>query len=519
MNEHLLSIIVMAPALAALVVILLPATARLAIRVVSLTGAAISLAGSVMALVTYDRVASGHQRVETYPILPKLGISLSFAQDGWGGPLLVLTGVIIFAGVLASWTLKTRDKEYFSLLLILVAGVFGVFVSQDLLLFFLFYEVAVLPMYLLIGIWGSSHEVPADGPFKAAWTLFKVGDKGYAAMKLTLMLLVGSAAIMIAIFALYVKSGATSFDLEHLAQTKYDRSLQIWVFPLVWLGFGTLSGVFPFHTWSPDGHASAPTAVSMLHAGVLMKLGAFGVMRIGMVLMPEGTQFWVPVVGAVAALNVLYGAMCAMSQSDLKYIVAYSSVSHMGIVMLGAATLTPEGWNGAVFQMVAHGVMTGLFFALVGIVYDRSHTRSVPKMGGFATVMPGVAAFFTLACLSSLGLPGTAGFVSEFVVFLGAFSKGHYVWATAGILGAFVTAIYVLRATRAIFWGEGPNRDFHELTDARTTEWGALVILGTGLVILGMWPRVIFDHIDAGSALYLAKALASNTVAIFGGVQ
>jgi NADH-quinone oxidoreductase subunit M len=518
MNEHLLSIIVAAPALAALVVILLPQDARSAIRWTSLAGAAVSLAGALEALFTYDRAASGLQRVEVYPIVPSLGIHLRLAQDGWSGPLLLLTGVIIFAGVLASWTLKTRDKEFFALLLILVAGVFGVFVSQDLAMFFLFYEVAVLPMYLLIGIWGSSHEVPGHGPFKVAWKLFKVGDKEYAAMKLTLMLLVGSAAIMAAIFVLYVQCGRSSFDMADLAATKYDRTTQIIVFPLVWLGFGTLAGVFPFHTWSPDGHASAPTAVSMLHAGVLMKLGAFGVMRVGMVLLPEGTAFWVPVVGGVAAINVLYGAMCAMSQTDLKYIVAYSSVSHMGIVMLGAATLTPAGWNGAVFQMVAHGIMTGLFFALVGIVYERAHTRAIRKMGGFATVMPGVAAFFTLACLSSLGLPGTAGFVSEFVVFLGAWKTGHFVWAVAGVLGAFVTAIYVLRATRAIFWGDGPPHDFHELTDARKTEWGALIMLGACLVFLGMWPRVILDHIDPGSAMYLAKALASGALATAGGL-
>lgn len=507
MNEHLLSIIVAAPALAALVVMFLPTSARGAIRSTALLAAIVSLAGSIYALVSYDRARSGLQRIEDYPLVPQLGVHVRLAQDGWGGPLLLLTGVIIFAGVLASWNLDKRTKEYFALLLVLVSGVFGVFVTQDLLVFFLFYEIAVLPMYLLIGIWGASHEVPARGPFRAAWRLFAVGDKQYAAMKLTLMLLVGSAAIMAAIFVLYAKSGATSFDLDHLASVHYDREVQTVVFPLIWLGFGTLAGVFPFHTWSPDGHASAPTAVSMLHAGVLMKLGAFGVMRVGMVLLPEGTRFWVPVVGAVAAINVLYGAFCAMSQTDLKYIVAYSSVSHMGVVMLGAATLTSAGWNGAVFQMVAHGIMTGLFFALVGLVYERAHTRAVLKMGGFARVMPGVAAFFTLACLSSLGLPGTAGFVSEFVVFLGAWRSGHFLWTIAGVLGAFVTAIYVLRATRAIFWGPGPAEDFHELSDARRTEWAALVLLGVGLVVLGVWPRLVLDSIGTGSATYLAAVM------------
>ena len=510
MSAHLLSIIVAAPAVAALVVMFLPGRAHLAIRLVSLLGAGVSFAGSIVALATYDRAAGGLQRVEDLPIVPSLGIHLKLAQDGWAGPLLLLTGVIIFAGVLASWTIKQRDREYFVLLLVLVAGVFGVFVSQDLLIFFLFYEVAVLPMYLLIGIWGASHEVPGRGPFQIAWREFAVGDKQYAAMKLTLMLLIGSAAIMAAIFVLYVDAGATSFDLQHLQATHYSRTVQLVLFPLLWLGFGSLAGVFPFHTWSPDGHASAPTAVSMLLAGVLMKLGAFGVMRVGMVLLPEGTQFWVPVVGAIAAINVLYGAFCAMSQTDLKYIIAYSSVSHMGVVMLGAATLTQAGWDGAVFQMVAHGIMTGLFFALVGIVYERAHTRAIAKMGGFGSVMPGVAAFFTLACLSSLGLPGTAGFVSEFVVFLGAWKSGHFVWTVAGVLGAFVTAIYVLRATRAIFWGAGPSEDFHELTDAKRTEWGALVLLGTSLVVLGVWPRLMLDFINGATTSYLARLLAGG---------
>ena len=503
---HLLSIIVFAPALAAIVVMLLPAESRLGMRIASLVGATISFAGSVVAMVTYE--GRGLQRVEDFPLIPSLGVHLKFAQDGWSGPLLLLTGVIIFAGVLASWTLKTREREFFVLLLVLVSGVFGVFVSQDILVFFLFYEIAVLPMYLLIGIWGSSHEVPGKGPFKIAWSLFKVGDKQYAAMKLTLMLLVGSAAILVAILVMYAHANVRSFDLGDLAAAHYSRSVQVTAFPLLWLGFGTLAGVFPFHTWSPDGHASAPTAVSMLHAGVLMKLGAFGVMRVGMVLLPEGAQTWAPIVGTVAAINVLYGAFCAMSQTDLKYIVAYSSVSHMGVVMLGAATLTPAGWNGAVFQMVAHGIMTGLFFALVGLVYERAHTRAIRKMGGFGRVMPGVAAFFTLACLSSLGLPGTAGFVSEFVVFLGAWNSGHYVWTIAGVLGAFVTAIYVLRATRSIFWGPGPTEDFHELTDARRTEWGSLVLLGTGLVVLGVWPRLLMDMIDIGSSRYLPMVLA-----------
>ena len=332
--SHLLALTMAAPALAAVVLLAIPGTARTALRVVSLIGAVISLAGAIWVATLYDRALGGLQLLDTVPLVPSLGIHLKLAVDGWGVALLLLTGVIIVTGVLASWSVAKRDKEFFLLLLVLVSGVYGVFVSQDLFIFFLFYEIAVLPMYLLIGIWGSSHKVPAAGPFGFTWKRFDVGSREYAAMKLTLMLLVGSAAILVAMFLLWSNSGARTFDMQVLEATKFPIGVQHVVFPLVWLGFGTLAGVFPFHTWSPDGHASAPTAVSMLHAGVLMKLGAFGVLRIGMVLVPDAAAWWAPIVGAVAVVNVLYGALCAASQKDLKYIVAYSSVSHMGVVML-----------------------------------------------------------------------------------------------------------------------------------------------------------------------------------------
>jgi NADH-quinone oxidoreductase subunit M len=499
----ILSLVVFAPFAAALLLLATPGRWALAVRLVSLAGALVSLAGSVYVATQYDLTLGGLQFEESYPVVPALGIHLRLAVDGWGVALLLLTGLIIVAGVLATWTLTRREKEFFILLLVLVAGVFGVFVAQDLFIFFLFYEIAVLPMYLLIGIWGSSNVVPEAGPFKFSWKLLDVGGREYSAMKLTLMLLVGSAFILAVMLAMYLEAGQNTFDMEALGSVRFSPNLQWLGFPLLWLGFGTLAGVFPFHTWSPDGHASAPTAVSMLHAGVLMKLGAFGVMRVGMMLLPEGAVAWAPVVGAVAVVNVLYGAFSAMSQTDLKYIIAYSSVSHMGIVMLGAATLNPTGWNGAVFQMVAHGVMTGLFFALVGLVYERAHTRVIAKMGGFASRMPTVAAFFTLASLSSLGLPGTAGFVAEFLVFLGAFKGAAAWWALPAILAAFVTAIYVLRAVRGIFWGPGPSEEHAHLEDARGTELGALFMLGAAIILLGCWPRLVLDFVEDTTAAYL----------------
>jgi NADH-quinone oxidoreductase subunit M len=506
----ILSLIVGAPFVAALALLLIPDAQKLAVRLTALAGAAISLIGSVQVALRYDMVRGGLQMPEVYPLVPSLGIDIRFAVDGWGVSLLILTGIIIFAGVLASWTLRERAKEFFIFLLVLVAGVFGVFVAQDLFVFFLFYEIAVLPMYLLIGIWGSSHAVTEGGPFKFVWKILDIGGREYAAMKLTLMLLVGSAFILVAIFAMYVAAGSHTFDMGVLGDPKkvtYARDLQLWAFPFLWLGFGSLAGVFPFHTWSPDGHASAPTAVSMLHAGVLMKLGAFGVMRIGMVMLPEGARFWAPIVGGVAVVNIVYGALSAMSQKDLKYIVAYSSVSHMGVVMLGAATLTPNGWNGAVYQMFAHGIMTGLFFALVGLVYERAHTRDVPSMGGFGKRMPAVAVFFTIAGLSSLGLPGTAGFVAELLVFLGAWQSKHAWWAIPGILGAFITAVYVLRAVRMIFWGPGPSEKFHDLEDASKTEWGALIILGAAILIFGIYPGFILAFIDRATPEWLGRIL------------
>jgi len=503
-----LSLIVLSPLIAAVALLFVPGESRGAVRTLSVLSTLASLSGALVVAATYDRGVGGPQFREHFDLLPGLGVAWDMGVDGWGVSLLLLTGIIIFAGTWATWTLEDRDKDFYILLLTLVSGVFGVFCCLDLFVFFLFYEIAVLPMYLLIGIWGSSKKVEAKGPFSFAYRRLDVGGREYAAMKLTLMLLAGSALILVGILAMYTAAGGHSFSMEDLARVHFDRSLQLWAFPALWIGFGTLAGVFPFHTWSPDGHASAPTAVSMLHAGVLMKLGAFGVMRVGMVLLPEGARAWVPVVGAVAVINVVYGALGAMSQKDLKYIVAYSSVSHMGVVMLGAATLSQEGWNGAVYQMFAHGLMTGLLFALVGLIYGRAHNREIFEMGGFAAVMPGIAVCFTLAGLSSLGMPGFAGFVAEFMVFLGAWGSGHPLWALAGILGAFITAVYVLRAVKAIFWGEGPPARYEHLSDASGVEWVALVTLSAGLILFGVWPNLVLAPIDTGTTAHLAAVLA-----------
>src|SRR4026209_1587353 len=411
-----------APFVAALIVMAFARHRPLLVRWTSLLGATVSLVASLWIYWTYDRATAGFQFREQFDLVPSLGITYSFAVDGMSTLMCLLTSIIIFAGVFASWTVKERSQEFYALLLLLVTGVYGVFVSLDLFVFFLFYEIAVLPMYLLIGIWGSSGEVRPQGIFGWAFGRTGVGTKEYAAMKLTLYLLFGSAFILVGILALYVANDSSSFSFLEMELGQFDPRLQSWVFLAFYVGFGILAGIWPLHTWSPDGHASAPTAVSMLHAGVLMKLGAYGVVRLGMGLLSDGTLEGAWLVGTIACVNIVYGALSAMAQTDLKYVIAYSSVSHMGVVMLGAATLTEVGLNGSVYQMFAHGVMTGLFFALVGLVYEKAHSREILKMGGFARSMPGIATAFTIAGLSSLGLPGTAGFVAEFLTFLGACS-------------------------------------------------------------------------------------------------
>jgi len=506
MTVPVLSLITWSPFVGALLIMFTARRHPRAVRLIAVVATGLSALLSLWIYVAYDREAAGFQFYERVALVPPLGIAYELAVDGMSLLLVLLTAIIIFAGVFASWTVAVRSQEFYALLLALVTGVFGVFVSLDLFVFFLFYELAVLPMYLLIGIWGSSGEVRPRGIFAWAYRETGVGTKEYAAMKLTLYLLFGSAFILVGIFALWVHAGADSFSYLDLENAAFGPGVQRWVFLAFYVGFGILAGIWPLHTWSPDGHASAPTAVSMLHAGVLMKLGAYGVVRVGMGLVPDGAKELVWLVGTIACINVVYGAFSAMAQTDLKYVIAYSSVSHMGLVMLGAATLTEAGLNGAVFQMFAHGIMTGLFFALVGLVYEKAHSREIFKMGGFGKVMPGIATAFTVAGLSSLGLPATSGFVAELLTFMGAWRSAHGWWLFPAVAGTFLTAVYVLRVAKQIFWGpESPH--FHDLEDARGPEWVALVILVFVLVLFGMVPGLALGPVDTATVPLLLRVV------------
>jgi NADH-quinone oxidoreductase subunit M len=422
--------------------------------------------------------------LENVGFLGKNGITLHLAVDGISAPMVLLNGIVTFTGVLISWKIAYRNKDFFILLFVLVTGVFGTFISLDLFFFFFFYELAVLPMFLLIAVWGASSRFPTF-----------VRTKEYGAMKLTLYLVAASVLIFIGIFAIFVKANIGTFDLPALYSVHFSEGFQKAVFPVFVIGCGVLAGLWPFHTWSPDGHVAAPTAVSMLHAGVLMKLGAFGIIRLGIQLLPAGAQFWMPGVMVLAVTNVIYGSISAMAQRDFKYMVGYSSVSHMGYVLMGLATLNPIGVNGAVLQMFSHGVMTALMFAMVGAVYDQAHVRDMSVFGGLANKMPRFTAFFAIAGLASLGLPGLSGFVAEFHIFVGTFRTYPALGALA-IFGAAITATYILRMLAMAFFGPF-NERWSKLVEMTRWEQAGGAILIFFIFFMGVWPAPFVDRISS----------------------
>lgn len=477
MSFPILTSIVLAPVIGVLFILFIPDKEERTIKWTAAIATFVSLVLSIYAYFTYDKALGGLQFNEHITWVERFGISYSLGVDGISLPMVLLTAIVIFTGVFASWTMTKRVKEFFVFLLVLVAGVFGVFVARDLFFFYLFFEIAVIPMYILIGVWGSTR-------------------KEYAAMKLTLYLLVGSAFALIAVIGVYLESGLGTFDIQALTQATYSTAFQKFAFFLVMIGFGFLVPMWPLHTWSPDGHVAAPTAVSMLHAGVLMKLGGYGLVRVGIFMFPEGAVFWSPLIGVLCIINVVYGAMVAMAQKDLKFVIGYSSVSHMGYVLLGIAALNTVSINGAVAQMFAHGIMTALFFALVGVVYNKAHTRAIADFGGLAHQMPRVATGFIIAGLASLGLPGLINFVAEFSIFVGAY-RAYPILGILAISGVVITAVYVLRVVQKVFFGPANPRWDH-LEDATGSEMIPIVILSGILIVLGFFPSLLMDMINNG---------------------
>ena len=416
-------------------------------------------------------------------------IHYSVGVDGISVAMLCLSAVIVLTGTFVSWKIEPLTKEFFLWFSLLSSGVFGFFISIDLFTMFLFYEVALIPMFLLIGIWGS-------------------GKKEYSAMKLTLMLMGASAFLLVGILGLYFTSGATTMNILELKNIHIPVEQQYFFFTLIFFGFGVLGALFPFHTWSPDGHASAPTAVSMLHAGVLMKLGGYGAFRVAIYLMPEAAQTVGPIFLAMTGIGVVYGAFAAVHQTDLKYINAYSSVSHCNLVLFAILMLTRTAMVGAVLQMLSHGLMTALFFALIGMIYGRTHTRLITEMGGLMKVIPFLGVAFVIGGLASLGLPGLSGFISEMTIFIGSFENVdtfRRILTIAGTSAIVITAVYILRMVGKFLYG--PMQDPHhaELTDAVWYERVAVVILIGGIIYIGSFPLGLSDMIHSSLGDVMAQ--------------
>lgn len=483
MQFPILSVIVFTPLVTALLILLMKPERKTEVRVAALAAASFALLLSIWVFISYDKTAAGYQFLEQYSWLPALGISYHVGVDGMSAPLVLLTGVVMFTGVLISWGIDDRPREFFAFLFLLAGGVFGVFVSLDLFMLFFFYEIAVFPMYLLIVIWG--------------W----VKTREYAAMKLTIYLFLGSVMALVGALAMYwinyQNTGILTFDMLQLEKAGFSSQFQaIWFMP-VFMGFAILGGIFPFHNWSPDGHVAAPTAVSMFHAGVLMKLGGFAALRVGVMLLPEGAKQWAWLIFILAMINVVYGAFIAMIQTDLKYVIGFSSVSHMGLVMLGIATLTPEGLTGAGLQMFSHGIMTALFFASVGMIYDRAHTRMIPELGGMVKSLPFVAIAFTIGGLVGMGMPGFSGFVAEFPIFMGVW-KTQWLAAVIASISIIVTAAYILIAVRKVFFGEMPEKFEGHITPITALDKVALFTLVLLMTGLGAFPNLMAPMISLG---------------------
>lgn len=528
MNFPFLTVITVTPIIAAIILFLMPdegkmdpvadkeriAILRTGIRSIAAAATFISLLlGLFIFFGVNSQYASGAEGPFFYEDGPwtwvrQLGISYYMGVDGVSAPMVLLTGLASFCGVLISWGISDRPREFFAFFMLLVAGVYGVFVALDVFLLFFFYELAIFPMFILIATWG--------------WKV----TREYAAMKLTLYILVGSVVALVGVIAMYflmIANGMEgSFNINALMQARdagiFDQPYlnmprlgitasfaQVW-FPFIFIGFGILAGIFPFHNWSPDGHVAAPTAVSMIHAGVLMKLGAYSALRVAVMLLPEGAQAHLPWIVFLSLINVVYGSLIAMVQRDFKYVIGFSSVSHMGLVSMGWATMNLHGMVGAGLQMFSHGVMTALFFAAVGMVYDRAHTRDIPSLGGFWTRMPVVALAFIVGGLVSMGMPGFSGFVAEFPIFQGLWQRAqdpqysyYGLIAILSILGVVITAAYVLRVVQRVFFGEFDEHKWHDpIGDVTVLDKLALGILAFWLIVVGVFPSIMERMVTAG---------------------
>ena len=460
-------------------IIVIPQDREKAIKWVSAISSGLTMLIALYVFAAFNRSFSGFQFVEKIDWVPSLGISYFNGVDGFGAPMVLLTSIVFFTGVLTMWELSERVKEFFALFILLVMGVFGMFMALDLFFIFVWYDVSLFPMYLLIIVWGHTR-------------------REYAAMKLTLYLLTGSALILPTLIYLVVIAGSHTFSLPALmGSAAYTPLVQKFAFLMFYIGFGILAGVWPFHTWSPVGYVAAPTSVSMVHAGVLKNIGAFGILRLGIFLCPIGWHFWAPLMGFLATVGIVYAALAALRQTDLKFVIGYSSVSHMGIVGLGLACATVDGLNGAVFQMFAHGIMTALFFSSTGYIYDRTNTKQINELGGLSKVMPVASSYFIFAALAGIGIPCLANFWAELIVFIAAFAV-YPVYAVFALSSLIISALFILRVVQKTCFGE-VKPAFANLPDVSFGLGLPRMILVVYIVVFGFMPFLLYQIIQTAS--------------------
>ncbi len=494
---NILLAILLLPAAAVLAIFATPASRPKVVKAIAfLATLSVLVLAVVLAIGFHDApsraedTVAGHayKHVLSVPWVPSIGLQFKLGVDGMGVAMVLLTALTIFTGVCVSFSVQDRAKEFFLNLLALVTGVFGVFMALDLFFYYFFYELAVVPMFLLIGCWGSTT---------------KTMSRDYASMKLVLMLTAGAVFALLGLLAMYMRVEPRTFDmvaLERFAREGkgFDLAFQMIWFPPVFLGFAALVPMWPLHSWSPGGHAAAPAAVSMLHAGVLMKIGAYGILRVAVTMMPDAASAYLPWVGVLCCFNIIYGGLVATAQKDMKFVVGYSSSSHMGYVLLGIATTNLVGMQGAVFLMFAHGVMTALAFSLIGFFYEQTHTRMLDDLGGLMKRMPFVGTLFLIMTMASAGLPGFANFVSELLVIIGAWRQKMYVAAILATWGIVITGVYLLRTMKTAWFGRMPAR-WEGLKDARTPfQRLPYLVLASVLLLFGFWPKPLLSLIEQG---------------------
>ena len=520
MGEYALLYILFAPFAGALGLIFVSNRQPMLVRGIAASAAFVSLVASLYIFYGYDPVQGGFQFVQKFAWSKELGIALYLGVDGIGTPLVLASSILLFAGIFVSWHIKDRAKEFYIWLLILAAATIGVFMSLDLFFLYFFYEMSVIPMYLLLGMWGSHTknylEMTDPEGMKlrdSVGFIFNFGSnsKEYAAMKLVLFLSAFAVAALMGILLIYKFSGLNTFDIlvlrEHanlmnipVLGTTLDKI--IWI--LVFFGFASIAPIWPLHSWSPVGHAAAPAATSMLHAGVLMKLGHFSIIRVAFEILPETTRELMPIAAVLCMFSIIYGGFVAFYAKDTKYVIGYSSSSHMGYVFLGMAALNYISLSGAVIYMFAHAMATGMLFAMAGWVYDQTHTRDIPSLGGLSNKMPFISGCFIVGCMASIGMPGTVNFVAEIMIVVGSWNK-YPLQVIVAMLGIVLTLAYLFKMMRGLFYGPMNQKYSHAHDAVGTVDRLPLLMMIAISIGFGIFPMHLYEVVRSGVDPLIAR--------------